>query len=41
MTGLEDKLGVLIGYWNEDDVKAPARAPNWSDVANARKSEDK
>ncbi len=29
MTGLEDKLGVLIGYWNEDDVKDPARAPSW------------
>ena len=28
MTGLEDKLGVLIGYWNEEDVKEPARAPD-------------
>ena len=26
--GLEDKLGVLIGYWNEDDVKPPAIAPD-------------
>lgn len=30
MTGLEDKLGVLIGYWNEEDVKEPARAPDMS-----------
>ena len=29
MVGLEDKLGVLIGYWNEDDVKPPATAPNY------------
>ena len=29
MVGIEDKFGVLIGYWNEDDVKAPARAPEW------------
>lgn len=29
--GLEDKLGVLIGYWNEDDVKLPARAPIYAD----------
>jgi len=28
MVGLEDKLGVLIGYWNEDDVKPPAQAPD-------------
>ena len=27
MVGLEDKMGVLIGYWNEDDVKPPATAP--------------
>lgn len=29
MIGLEDKLGVLIGYWNEDDVKPPARMPEF------------
>lgn len=28
MIGLEDKLGVLIGYWNEEDVKPPAKAPD-------------
>ena len=28
MTGLEDKFGVLIGYWNEDDVKPPAMMPS-------------
>ncbi len=28
MTGIEDKMGVLIGYWNEDDVKPPAFAPS-------------
>ena len=41
MIGLEDKFGVLIGYWNEDDVKAPARAPNWSDLVDAEKKSDK
>ena len=30
MVGLEDKLGVLIGYWNEDDVKSPAHAPQYA-----------
>ncbi len=30
MVGLEDKLGVLIGYWNEDDVKPPATAPDFA-----------
>jgi arylsulfatase A-like enzyme len=30
MIGLEDKMGVLIGYWNEDDVKGAAKAPDWS-----------
>ena len=30
MVGLEDKLGVLIGYWDEDDVKPPATAPDYS-----------
>lgn len=29
MTGLEDKFGVLIGYWNEEDVKPPAKTPIW------------
>ena len=29
MVGLEDKLGVLIGYWNEDDIKPPAQAPSF------------
>jgi arylsulfatase A-like enzyme len=29
MVGLEDKLGVLIGYWNEDDIKPPAQAPRF------------
>ena len=29
MIGLEDKFGVLIGYWNEDDVKLPATAPDF------------
>ena len=29
MTGLEDKFGVLIGYWNEDDVEPPAQAPDF------------
>lgn len=29
MVGLEDKFGVLIGYWNEEDVKEPAVAPQW------------
>lgn len=28
MTGLEDKFGVLIGYWNEDDVEPPATMPS-------------
>ncbi len=28
--GLEDKLGVLIGYWDEDDVKPPAQAPSFA-----------
>lgn len=32
MTGIEDKMGVLIGYWNEDDVKPPARAPSMSET---------
>jgi arylsulfatase A-like enzyme len=36
MVGLEDKLGVLIGYWDEDDVKAPARAPQWSDATEKK-----
>lgn len=30
MTGLEDKFGVLIGYWDEDDVKPPALIPSQS-----------
>jgi arylsulfatase A-like enzyme len=30
MIGLEDKLGVLIGYWDEDDIVAPAKAPSFS-----------
>jgi hypothetical protein len=30
MVGLEDKFGVLIGYWNEDDVKPPASAPDFA-----------
>jgi hypothetical protein len=30
MVGLEDKFGVLIGYWNEDDVKPPATAPDYA-----------
>jgi len=30
MVGLEDKFGVLIGYWNEDDVKPPAIAPDYA-----------
>lgn len=30
MVGIEDKMGVLIGYWNEDDVKPPATAPRFS-----------
>ncbi|MYK32001.1 MAG: sulfatase-like hydrolase/transferase [Boseongicola sp. SB0670_bin_30] len=30
MIGLEDKLGVLIGYWNEDDVKPPAQMPDYA-----------
>ncbi|MEM8979494.1 MAG: sulfatase-like hydrolase/transferase [Pseudomonadota bacterium] len=34
MIGLEDKLGVLIGYWNEDDVKPPAKAPSWTTPPN-------
>jgi len=29
MVGLEDKFGVLIGYWNEEDVKPPATAPDF------------
>ena len=29
MIGIEDKFGVLIGYWDEEDVKEPARAPQW------------
>jgi len=29
MIGLEDKFGVLIGYWNEEDVKLPATAPDF------------
>jgi len=29
MVGIEDKFGVLIGYWNEDDVKPPAKAPDY------------
>lgn len=32
--GLEDKLGVLIGYWNEDDVKPPAKMPDFEGVSN-------
>ena len=35
MTGLEDKFGVLIGYWNEDDVEPPAKAPDYD--AGARR----
>ncbi|MEM7302618.1 MAG: sulfatase-like hydrolase/transferase [Pseudomonadota bacterium] len=35
MTGLEDKFGVLIGYWNEEDVKEPARAPQWPDPSRS------
>jgi arylsulfatase A-like enzyme len=31
MVGLEDKFGVLIGYWNEDDVKPPASAPDFAE----------
>ena len=27
MAGIEDKMGVLIGYWNEDDVEPPAQKP--------------
>lgn len=29
MVGLEDKLGVLIGYWDEEDIKPPAQAPDY------------
>jgi hypothetical protein len=29
MVGLEDKFGVLIGYWDEEDVKSPATAPDF------------
>ena len=32
LTGIEDKLGVLIGYWNEDDIEPPARAPSMGSV---------
>ncbi len=34
MVGLEDKLGVLIGYWNEDDVRPPAKAPDFAGRKN-------
>ncbi len=30
MIGLEDKLGVLIGYWDENDIAPPAQAPDYS-----------
>ena len=30
MVGLEDKFGVLIGYWDENDVKPPAQAPDFA-----------
>lgn len=29
MIGIEDRFGVLIGYWDEEDVKPPAKAPQW------------
>ena len=29
MVGLEDKLGVLIGYWDEEDIKPPAQVPDY------------
>ena len=28
MAGIEDKMGVLIGYWNEEDVEPPVQTPN-------------
>ncbi|WP_375267116.1 sulfatase-like hydrolase/transferase [Planktotalea sp.] len=31
MVGLEDKFGVLIGYWDESDVKPPATAPDYTE----------
>ena len=30
-TGFEEKVGVLIGYWNEDDLIDPANAPKPTD----------
>ena len=30
-TGFEEKAGVLIGYWNEDDLMDPANAPRPQD----------
>ncbi len=33
MVGIEDKFGVLIGYWDEEDVKEPARAPQWPETS--------
>ncbi len=38
MVGLEDKLGVLIGYWNEDDVKLPATAPDFAGRMNTNRT---
>ena len=27
MTGIEEKLGVIIGYWDEEDAKAKGKDP--------------
>ncbi|WP_420861243.1 alkaline phosphatase family protein [Algirhabdus cladophorae] len=30
MVGLEDKFGVLIGYWDENDIEPPAQMPDYA-----------